>query len=70
MSDQKLLQRLRRAYQCCDACGERYGNYRSGCSSYWHAVCDVCGLEMAVTETRDWGYLHRGIAEAQEAVCP
>jgi hypothetical protein len=61
MTDPKLRQRLQRAYQCCDACGEAYGSPRGGASSYWHGVCDVCGLELAVTETRDWGYLHRGI---------
>ena len=29
----------------------------------WHGVCDVCGLELAVTETRDWGYLQRGLKQ-------
>lgn len=62
MTDRKLLKRLQDAYQCCDKCGEEYGSRRSTYSTYWHGVCHVCGLEMAVTETRDWGYLHLGIA--------
>jgi hypothetical protein len=63
MSDPQLLQRLRKAQQCCVTCGEAYGTRRSSASSYWHGVCEVCGLELAVTETRDWDYLHRGIVE-------
>jgi uncharacterized protein (DUF983 family) len=63
MTSQKLLQRLQKAYQCCCACGEQYGTPRGGCSTMWRGVCDVCGLEMAVTEVRDWGYLQRGIAD-------
>jgi uncharacterized protein (DUF983 family) len=63
MTTAKLDQRLLKAYQCCDACGETYGTSSGGCSTYWHGVCDVCGLEMAVTETRDWGYLRRGIVK-------
>jgi uncharacterized protein (DUF983 family) len=62
MSPQKLRQRLQKASQCCDACGREYGTPRAGCSTYWHGVCDVCGLEMAVTEVRDWGYLRRGLS--------
>jgi uncharacterized protein (DUF983 family) len=65
MSDRKLLQRLQKAYQCCDACGTAYGTPTDGSSTYWRGVCDVCGLELAVTETRDWGYLRRGISSAR-----
>lgn len=65
MSDRKLLQRLQKAYQCCDACGTAYGTPTGGYSTYWRGVCDVCGLELAVTETRDWGYLQRGISSAR-----
>ena len=56
-----LKKRLHKAYQCCSTCGEQYGTPRPGCSTMWHGVCDVCGLELAVTETRDWGYLQRGL---------
>jgi len=63
MTDNHLLQRLKNAYQCCCECGDKYGAPRAGASTYWHGVCDVCGLEMSVTETRDWDYLHRGIRD-------
>lgn len=64
MRSSKALQfRLQNAYQCCQQCGEQYGTPRAGTSTCWRGVCDVCGLEVAVTETRDWGYLQRGLAE-------
>ena len=63
MSNSKLLQRLQNAYQCCESCGMQYGIPREGSSAWWRSVCDVCGLENAVTETRDWGYLQRGITQ-------
>ena len=59
----KLRKRLQNAYQCCDACGKTYGTSRGTYSTYWHGVCDVCGLELAVTEVRDWDYLKRGLRE-------
>ena len=49
------------AYQCCADCGEKYGAYRPGASSHWADVCDVCGADTVVTETRDYGYLYKGI---------
>ena len=61
MSDGKLLQCLQKAYQCCIPCGLTYGTPNGGCSTLWRGVCDVCGLELAVTETRDFGYLKQGI---------
>lgn len=27
----------------------------------WHGTCDVCGESATVTETRDYGYLDKGI---------
>lgn len=29
----------------------------------WTGTCDVCGEEAAVTETRDYGYLQKGIQQ-------
>ena len=63
MNDDKLLWRLRNAYQCCLACGEQYGTSTTNASSVWHGVCDVCGVEIAVSPVRTWGYLERGIAD-------
>ena len=57
----ELLERLVAAYQCCEDCGDKYGSYRAGASSQWHDNCDVCGAEAVVTETRDYGYLYKGI---------
>ena len=57
-----LINKLKNAYQCCKACGSKYGVYSVGCSSSWIGDCDVCGLEnVSVTETRDYGYLITGI---------
>jgi hypothetical protein len=61
MSDDKLLYRLQNAYQCCAACGEHYGHSTTRYESVWHGVCDVCGLEIAVSPVRGWGYLESGI---------
>lgn len=61
MTDDKLLWRLQNAYQCCAACGEKYGESTTRYSSCWHGVCDVCGLEIAVSPVRTWGYLENGL---------
>ena len=57
----ELLDRLIDAYQCCSDCGDKYGAYRAGASSYWNDVCDVCRTKGTVTEARDYGYLYKGI---------
>lgn len=49
------------AYQCCADCGEKYGTYRPGAGSHWADICDVCDADTVVTETRDYGYLYKGI---------
>lgn len=67
MTDSKLLQRLQKAGQCCDTCGKAYGKPKTGMSTCWHGVCHVCGLEMTVTSTRDYGYLQQGIVTARKA---
>jgi len=59
----KLLKLLRDAEVCCFTCGTKYGEPRGGVSSMWMAKCNVCGEETAVTETRDFRYLAKGIAE-------
>lgn len=67
MTDSKLLQRLQEAEQCCDTCGQAYGQLTTGMNTCWHGVCDVCGLVMTVTSTRDYGYLQQGIVTARKA---
>lgn len=64
--DKTLKERLKQAYVCCAPCGEKYGEYSVGCSSNWIGLCDVCGEENVVTETRDWGYLVKGTLLATE----
>ena len=59
----KLLKLLREAEVCCIDCGNKYGEPRDGWSSVWIARCNVCGEEKAVTETRDYRYLAKGIQE-------
>ena len=58
-----LLTRLLRADICCRDCGSKYGSYSVGCSSTWIAECPICGETKGCTETRDWGYLTKGINE-------
>jgi ribosomal protein S27E len=47
----------------CHDCGKKYGVYSVGSSSTWVGECDVCGETKGVTETRDYGYLDKGIKE-------
>ena len=54
---------LQKAYCVCSDCGNKYGTYISGVSSWWQDECDVCGKSAPVTETRDFGYLDKGIKE-------
>jgi len=67
MSDPKLARTLRNARWVCEPCGLSYGDYRAGSSTFHVGLCDVCkGQTVAVTETRDFGYLRRGRIEAQD----
>ena len=64
-----LVNKLENAYQCCKACGGKYGVYSVGCSSSWIGTCDVCGLEnVAVTETRDYGYFFTGKTKLRKEI--
>ena len=58
-----LLKTLRNAEVCCIPCGNKYGEPRGGDSSMWIAKCNICNEEKAVTETRDFRYLAKGIRE-------
>lgn len=40
----------------CDSCGDKYGKYSAGCSTFHTGICGVCGEEASVTEPRDYGY--------------
>ena len=57
------IKTLTEADVVCKDCGSKYGVYSVGCSSTWEGKCDVCGEIKGVTETRDWGYLNKGIKE-------
>ena len=59
--EQPLITKLRGADLVCCDCGTKYGKYSVGCSTYHMGTCQVCGKTAAVTETRDFGYLQRGI---------
>jgi hypothetical protein len=63
LTQSDLLTRIRQADICCHECGKRYGKYSVGCSSTWEAECPVCGKVGRCTETRDYGYLQKGINE-------
>ena len=58
---QTLLQRLTSADLICSDCGNKYGKYSVGCSSFHIGTCEVCGKTAPVTEVRDFGYLQFGI---------
>jgi hypothetical protein len=58
-----LLEKLTQADICCRECGQKYGVYSVGVSSTWIAECPICGETKGCTETRDWGYLTKGINE-------
>jgi predicted ATP-dependent serine protease len=57
---------LQEAYQVCNQCGTKYGEYSVGCSSHWTGKCDVCGKTKSVTESRDYGYLEKGILKVSK----
>ena len=58
---QTLLQRLTTADLICTDCGNKYGKYSVGCSTFHIGTCEVCNETGPVTEVRDFGYLQRGI---------
>ena len=63
-----LVNILLNASVVCAECGTKYGKYSVGCSSRWNGICDVCDMETAVTEVRDYGYLQKGIDETRAAI--
>ena len=58
---QPTVETLKNASVVCHDCGDKYGIYSVGCSSTWEGKCGVCGETKGVTETRDYGYLMKGI---------
>lgn len=59
----ELVKKLNNANVVCHDCGKKYGEYSVGCSSTWEGKCNVCGETKGITETRDYGYLMKGIRE-------
>jgi hypothetical protein len=57
------VETLQNAFVVCHDCGDKYGVYSVGCSSTWRGTCGVCGEVKGITETRDYGYLNKGIRE-------
>lgn len=66
----QLLQILKDAYAVCHSCGVQYGTYSSGTSTMWNGKCDVCNKQTTITESRDYGYLNRGIRSLIKATKP
>jgi hypothetical protein len=56
---------LSNAHKTCRNCGLKYGTYVAGVSSWWNDVCDVCGKEAHVTETRDFDYFNKTLKSCQ-----
>jgi hypothetical protein len=63
-----LLEKLIQADICCRECGQKYGVYSVGVSSTWIAECPICGETKGCTETRDYGYLSKGISEVKAEI--
>jgi len=63
-----LLNKLLTADICCHKCGQRYGRYSVGVSSTWMAECPICEKVGRCTETRDYGYLQKGIDEVRATI--
>jgi len=63
-----LLKKLESAYDTCFDCGRKYGVYSVGCSSVYEAKCGVCGETKQITETRDFGYMRKGILQLKEEI--
>lgn len=57
---------LENAYKVCRDCGNKYGTYVSGVSSWWEDTCDVCRGHKPVTEARDFSWLKKGIEELKK----
>jgi hypothetical protein len=67
MANTKLARTLRNARWVCEPCGISYGDYRARSSTFHLGTCDVCkGQTVVLTEVRDFGYLRRGLLEAQD----
>lgn len=66
----KLLKKLNDADVTCHECGCHYGKPSTGTSTMWRSVCDVCGKEIAVTETRDYGYFRDTVNELYKFLYP
>jgi hypothetical protein len=66
--NRSLLERLTQADICCHDCGQKFGVYSVGVSSTWEAECPVCGKVGRCTETRDYGYLTKGINELKDKI--
>jgi hypothetical protein len=66
----KLLKTLNGADITCNDCGCRYGRATSRSSTMWRGVCDLCGKEIAVTETRDYGYFRETVNQLYKFLYP
>ena len=63
-----LLKKLETAGNTCFDCGNKYGVYSVGCSSVYESKCGVCGEIKPITETRDFGYMRKGILQLKEEI--
>lgn len=57
----KFLKKLKNATTVCIDCGNLYGRPSPFPVTCWHSVCDICGNQAVVSDTRDHGYLWKGI---------
>ena len=61
MNNRELIKKLKNANVTCNDCGDKYGIYSVGYSSWWTGVCHVCNRPGSVTEARDFAYFITGI---------
>jgi hypothetical protein len=53
-------EKLQKADWCCRDCGLKYGDCKEGSVAVFHnSICDICGEEKSITQTRDYNYLRK-----------
>jgi hypothetical protein len=67
MIENPTLAQLWNAAHVCDPCGTAWGHPTTDpeWQNHWHGRCHLCGLELAVSHVRNYGYLRRGLAIVQ-----
>ena len=66
MTNKQFLNKLKKAKLCCNVCGNNFGERTRTQSTWYDGKCDVCGVNISVTEVRDFNYLRNRIKELEK----